>query len=188
MTVTRVVWGRQDEPGHEHASLVEDASGIVLRGVAVLGWRSQPCRLDYEVRCDPAWVTRSARVTGTIGTREIDARVECASGEWTLDGQPVGAVRGAVDVDLNFSPSTNLLPIRRLALPIGGRATVRAAWLRFPSFALEPLEQVYARLGERRYRYESNGGAFTAEIEVDASGLPSRYGPWVAEARVPEEG
>ena len=187
MTVTRVVWRRQDEPGHEHATLVEDGHGIiVLRGVAVLAYRSQPCRLDYEVHCDASWVTRSARVTGSIGTREIDARVESSAGEWTLDGQAVEAVRGAVDVDLNFSPSTNVLPIRRLALPIGGRATVTAAWLRFPSFTLEPLEQVYMRLAEHRYRYESNGGAFTAEIEVDGSGLPARYGPWVAEARVPE--
>ncbi len=186
MTVTRVVWRREDEPGHEHATLVEDDAGIVLRGVAVLAWRSQPCRLDYEVRCDPSWVTRSARVTGSVGAREIDARVETADGEWMLNGQAVAAVRCAIDVDLNFSPSTNVLPIRRLALPIGGRSTVQAAWLRFPSFTLEPLEQVYARLDERRYRYESNGGAFTAEIDVDASGLPSRYGPWVVAARDPE--
>ena len=73
--------------------------------------------------------------------------------------------------------------VGRLALPVGGRATVRAAWLRFPSFTLEPLEQVYERLAEGRYRYESDGGSFTAEIDVDASGLPSRYGPWAAEAR-----
>ena len=136
-------------------------------------------------KCDPSWVTRSARVTGSVGAREIDARVECAAGEWTLNGHIVTTVRGCIDVDLNFSPSTNVLPIRRLALPIGGRATVRAAWLRFPSFTLEPLEQVYERLAERRYRYESNGGAFTAEIDVDAAGLPSRYGPWVVEARAP---
>ena len=185
MAVT-VVWRREDEPGHEHLSLIEGPGGIVLRGVAILAWRSQPSRLDYEVRCDPSWVTRSARVTGSVGARAIDARVECLAGEWTLNGEAVAAVRGAVDVDLNFSPSTNVLPIRRLALPVGGRATVRAAWLRFPSFALEPLEQVYERLAERRYRYESNGGPFTAEIDVDASGLPSRYGPWVAEATVPE--
>ena len=129
--------------------------------------------------------SRSARVTGSVGAREIDARVECVAGEWTLDGQPVASVRGAIDVDLNFSPSTNVLPIRRLALPIGTRATVQAAWLRFPSFTLEPLEQVYERIAEARYRYASAGGAFKAEIDVDASGLPSRYGPWVAEARTP---
>jgi hypothetical protein len=181
--VTRVVWRREDQPGHEHAELAEDDGGAVLRGVAVLAWRGEPCRLDYEVRCDRAWVSRAARVTGSVGARDIDARVEGHGGEWTLNGHAVPGVRGCIDVDLNFSPSTNVLPIRRLGLAIGGRAAVRAAWLRFPSFALEPLEQVYERLAERRYRYESNGGAFTAEIEVDEHGLPAAYGPWTVEAR-----
>lgn len=36
-----------------------------------------------------------------------------------------------VDIDLNFSPSTNLLPIRRFDLSVGASAIVRAAWLRF---------------------------------------------------------
>ena len=184
MTVTRVVWRRQDQPGHEHASLSEDAAGVVLRGVAVLVHERQPCRLDYEIRCDPDWTTRSARVTGSVGARDIDVTIGAAAGRWTLNGAPAPAVTGCVDVDLNFSPSTNVLPIRRLALAAGGRATVRAAWLRFPSFALEPLEQTYERIGDTRYRYTSAGGAFTAEIEVDAAGLPARYGEyWIAGAR-----
>jgi hypothetical protein len=40
---------------------------------------------------------------------------------------------------------------------------------------LEPLEQVYTRLGERRYQYESARGAFVAEVSVDELGLPVTY-------------
>ena len=80
-----------------------------------------------------------------------------------------------MDVDLNFSPSTNLLPIRRLALEVGSEAAVRAAWLRFPGFALEPLEQVYRRAAVGLYRYESAGGQFRADLEVDESGFVTRY-------------
>src|SRR5438093_248859 len=86
------------------------------------------------------------------------------TGRWTPNGTECPAVAGCVDLDLNFSPSTNLLPIRRLDLPIGGRAAVRAAWLRFPGFTLEPLEQVYHRIDEGTYRYESAGGSFIAEL------------------------
>ena len=180
----RVLWRRVDTPGLEHAAVEESAAGIVLRGAALLAHEAQACRLEYEVRCDPAWVSRTARVTGSIGGRAIDASVHHEGGRWTLNGSEVPGVAGCVDVDLNFSPSTNLLPIRRLDLPIGGRASVRAAWLRFPGFALEPLEQVYTRVAAHRYRYESSGGAFTAEIEVDATGLPVAYGGvWTAIAR-----
>ena len=88
------------------------------------------------------------------------------------------------DVDLAFSPATNLLPIRRLALAVGATATVRAAWVRVPELTVEVLEQVYTRLGPERYRYESADGAFQRELVVDATGFVLEYpGLWHAEAR-----
>src|SRR6185295_168660 len=78
-------------------------------------------------------------------------------------------------LDLNFSPATNLLPIRRLNLDIGQQAEVKAAWLRFPSFELQPLSQVYERLGAFKYRYSSNGGQFTAELTVNHAGFVTNY-------------
>ena len=90
---------------------------------------------------------------------------------------------GCTDIDLNFSPSTNLLPIRRLGLAVGEASDVKAAWLRFPSFRLEPLAQQYRRLDELTYRYESAGGQFVAELKVDPSGFVVDYpGLWQAEA------
>ena len=90
---------------------------------------------------------------------------------------------GCIDLDLNFSPSTNRLPIRRLGLAIGQEAQVRAAWLRFPSFTLEPLEQIYRRLNATTYRYESAGGKFVAELQVNAAGFVTHYPNfWIEEA------
>ena len=89
----------------------------------------------------------------------------------------------SIDLDLNFSPSTNLLPIRRLGLVVGQEAAVQAAWLRFPSFTLEPLAQRYRRLDATTYRYESAGGEFVTELRVNAAGFVTRYPAyWDAEA------
>jgi hypothetical protein len=77
------------------------------------------CRLDYEVACDGAWRTTHARVAGFVGEQVIDVG---ADGAWTMNGEPCPQVDGCVDVDLNFSPSTNLLPIRRLRLEVGEAA------------------------------------------------------------------
>ena len=74
-----------------------------------------------------------------------------ASARWTVNGIPSPGVYGCLDVDLSFTPATNLLAIRRTSLAIGARADVRAAWLRFPELALEPLYQRYERLAESRY-------------------------------------
>ncbi|PYO47835.1 MAG: hypothetical protein DMD72_09100, partial [Gemmatimonadetes bacterium] len=79
--------------------------------------------------------------------------------------------------------STNLLPIRRLALKVGDRAVVQAAWVRFPEFTLELLEQTYTRLDDNTYRYESGNGAFRRDLKVDESGLVLDYpGLWSAES------
>jgi hypothetical protein len=182
ITRRSVLWRRNDQPGHEAAWLVERESGWELSGTAVFAHEARPCRLDYAIAGDVGWQTVSTRVSGWVGRDAVDVAITVDThARWWLNERECPAVAGCFDVDLNFSPATNLLPIRRLRLPVGGSAAVRAAWLRFPSFALEPFDQTYRRLGATTYRYESAG--FVADLEVDAVGLVTRYGDiWHAEA------
>ena len=176
-----ILWRRLDRPGHESARLIESAAWYELEGAAVFVESNLPVRLDYRIRCDERWHTCEAAVRGWIGPRRIDAEIEVVDGRWMMNGAEIPALSGCIDVDLNFSPSTNLLPIRRLGLAVGAESLVRAAWLRFPSFELEVLEQRYSRVDRDVYRYES--GSFTAELKVNEAGLPISYaGVWVAEA------
>jgi hypothetical protein len=171
------VWVRHDLPGREACRLLRIAAGWRLDGVAVLADDGRAYRLDYSIECDPDWVTRSAGVRAWAGNRTIDVLVvRDRDGQWKLNGCVCEGVAGCMDIDLNFSPSTNLLPIRRLDLAVGASAQVRAAWLTFPGFQLEPLEQSYTRLGPERYRYESSNGGFQAEVTVDPIGLVIEYG------------
>jgi hypothetical protein len=138
--------------------------------------------LDYLVICDKDWRTRSGQVTGWLGTDLVEVEISADAGRWGLNGVICPAVASCVDLDLSFSPSTNLLPIRRLGLTVGAEAPVRAAWLKFPGFTLEPLDQLYRRTGETTYRYESAGGSFVAELRVNATGFVIDYpGLWQIE-------
>jgi hypothetical protein len=111
-----------------------------------------------------------------VGNQTIDIELAVDSARrWKLDGAACPEIADCIDLDLNFSPSTNLLPIRRLNLVIGEEAKVRAAWLRFPSFALEPLEQLYRRIDALTYRYESAGGKFVADLHVNSAGFVTGY-------------
>lgn len=171
-----ILWRRLDRPGHEAARLEAAETGYRLAGTAAFLHEGRPAKLDYDVSVDRYWRTVSARVSGWIGDRAVDVDIAVEhGGRWRMNGADVPGVGGAIDLDLNFSPSTNLLPIRRLALEVGAEASVRSAWLRFPGFELEPLDQVYRRVSESAYRYESAGGRFVAELAVDAFGFVTRY-------------
>jgi uncharacterized protein len=184
VTEPAILWRRLDQPGHEAARLFSRQSRWHLAGAAVFTHDGQPCCLNYLVVCDSRWQTRSARIEGWVGPETIELEISVDSAQrWQLSGKERPEVMGCIDLDLNFSPSTNLLPIRRLNLPIGQEAAVRAAWLRFPSFSLEPLEQRYRRVDAAAYRYESAGGQFVTQLEVNASGFVTRYpGFWEADA------
>jgi hypothetical protein len=119
---------------------------------------------------------REAANAGTGGTAGL-AGVAGGSPRPLPAAMEIPAVAGCLDVDLAFTPATNILPLRRLGLAVGESREMTAAWVRFPDLSIEPLAQRYTRLDERRVRYESRGGAFTAELEVDELGLVVRYPP-----------
>ena len=180
---TPIFWRRLDVPGHEFARLLKREEKWVLEGGAVFFDQQKPCRLNYVVVCDPGWRTTSARVEGWVGERSIGLEISVDAAQiWRMNGVECPAVAGCLDLDLNFSPSTNLLPIRRTALRVGQSAEMRVAWLRFPSFTLEPLPQIYTRTGYSTYHYESAGGAFTADLTTNPVGFVIAYLPFWAEA------
>ena len=171
-----IIWRGINWPGHEHCAVFDEGARWFVAGAAVFVHEGQPCRPEYLIECDDTWTTQSARVSGWIGEKPIEIEIKAnPDRNWFLNGIEQPDVKGCTDVDLNFSPSTNLLPIRRLNLNIGNEAPVSAAWLHFPSFKLERLDQVYRRLDQTTYRYESNDGEFVAELKVNAFGLVTNY-------------
>jgi hypothetical protein len=178
-----VIWRGIYRPGHEACCLFSKNDQWHLEGTAVFAHDQKPCLLSYVVVCESSWDTIRARVSGWVAnaTVNVDLVVD-REHRWRLNGIEHPTVTGCLDLDLNFSPSTNLLPIRRLNLAVGQEAQVKAAWLRFPSFELEPLSQVYRRIDELTYRYESGEGRFVADLTVNSVGFVTDYPDiWQAE-------
>jgi len=180
--VKTIIWRRLDIPGHESARVFLSESRWWLMGTAVFLYERRPCRLDYLVKCDDQWRTMSAKIDGWIGSEVVSVNISVDSNHnWQLNNQKCPNLQDCIDLDLNFSPLTNTLPIRRLDLAVGHEAEVRAAWLTFPDFKLEPLAQVYRRIGTSSYRYESDG--FAADLEVEEAGFVIHYPSlWQVEA------
>lgn len=171
-----ILWRGIDLRGHEACRLSRIDAEWRLEGTAVFSSEGRPCRLSYLVTCDSIWNTLSGVVSGWVGDDDVNIELFVnALHRWQMNGVAKPDVNGCIDLDLNFSPSTNLLPIRRLNLEIGQQAEVKAAWLQFPSFELEPFPQVYTRLDEFKYRYSSDGGTFVRDLTVNSAGFVTDY-------------
>lgn len=177
--VAAALWRRLDVAGAEHFRLWSSSQGHRLEGTIVLEHEHQPWQVEYEVACSLGWET--TRVTVVTVNGDTMRRMGLFTDDrrrWWTHRTELDALAGAVDVDISLTPSTNTLPIRRLGLldvRVGDARDVTAAWLSFPDLSVEPLRQRYTRLSGRRFRYESDGGRFTAELEVDDLGLVVSY-------------
>jgi len=182
------LWRWLKSTGLERFELVRIPQEWMLRGTILVSGESGPAEARYEVVCDDAWNTKRAQVSLQDGTYERVLRVTVEDGKWYVNGHENDSVTECTDIDLEWTPSTNTLPIRRLHLAVGGKSgPVLAAWVRFPSLTLQPLLQEYERISDRTYRYKSRGGEFVAEIAVDEEGLVVTYdGLWQRATQMPD--
>lgn len=129
-----VAWFRPDGRGYRVegcTTAVEDGQGWVV---------------SYAIRLDEHWATRSAQVTGrsAAGLRQVRLEAD-GRGRWRVDGEAADHLDGCLDVDLESSALTNMLPVHRLSLDVGDRAPAPAAYARALDLRVERLGQEYAR-------------------------------------------
>jgi len=179
-TVRTALWRWLKGTGLERCELVRDTAGWAIRGTIITLGERGPAEAIYTVFCDPEWRTERADISLRDNSGARALRLVAKNGRWFENGEEKKSVAGCVDIDLGWSPSTNTIAIRRLNLRVGARSDpLTMAWVRFPDLTVQPLGQDYERLEERRYRYRSRGGGFSAVLEVDDEGLVVEYeGLW----------
>ena len=170
------MWRWLQSTGIERFELHRAGREWIFRGTVLTLDNHAASEARYELVCDDRFHTRRVQVSLRAAAVERVLQIMAKDGHWIENSNENLAVRGAIDIDLGWSPSTNTLPIRRMNLAVGkSSGEFIAAWVRFPELVLEPLAQEYVRLADRRYRYSSRGGAFIAELLVDGDGLVVDY-------------
>lgn len=170
-----VLWKRLDTPGHDACRLEVSDVGWRLAGTAVFRHDGDAAKLDYHVEGDRAWRTGRGHVQGWFGRQDVEIGIERTAAGWTLDGADVPGLEGCVDLDLGFTPATNVLPLRRLALGVSEAADAPAAWLDVAAGALGELSQRYERRSDESYWYEAPSVGYAALLEVTSTGFVRRY-------------
>lgn len=177
-----VAWMAVQWPGFEHVIASYGPAGFRADSWLILASEAGPARVSYQLTCDSQWqVTALAiRVTGASPDRTL-ALTRDAAGHWQADGsRPLPDLHGCIDVDINRTPLTNTLPIRRLgAAGIDTPREVDVVYVSVPELTVRPVRQRYTLLDADRpvWRYES--GSFGADLPVDRDGLVIDYpGLW----------
>lgn len=140
-------------------------------------------QLAYAIVCDRAWRARHGHVRGWIGERTVEYTIARTEKGWTLDDAVVRLPHACVDLDLGFTPATNLTQLRRLALAPGRAADVHVAWLDVAAGTLDVLAQRYERRSEATYWYEAPRFDYAALLQVTPDGFVRHYpGLWEVES------
>jgi hypothetical protein len=169
------LWRRLDTPGHDAALLTGTTAGWSLRGTAVFEHDGGPACLSYLVELDPGWRTRRGSIEGFVSGRAVRALVERHAGGWTLDGAPVPGLGHLIDLDLGFTPATNLQQIRRAGLRVGESVDLPVAWIDVDLAAVVELPQRYKRIGPHEYAYDSPTVPYSATLEITPNGFALTY-------------
>jgi hypothetical protein len=182
----RVVWRHLRSNGRiEFCEVSRASSRITLFGKLIGDAGSAPAYVAYELLCSSdlaRCTTLRLQCTANGERRTLTLEYE-TRGRWFQDGAHRPELDGCTDPDLEWSPSTNTFPIRRLAALPQDTLQVRAAWVRFPTLEVLPIPQSYTRLSATRYRYRNEHTGYTGGIDVDELDLPITYeGVWTRTA------
>ena len=171
-----LVWQWLSEPGIEQLRLGAGSGGVRARSRVLGVWDEQPMRATYRITLDPDW--RFHRLDAAWSDPEGTRRVRLwrdSDSIWHDAGGPRPDLAGCEYIDVNWTPLTNTLPIRRLGLAPGEAREIRVAYLPVPSFQMYASPQRYTHLDERHWRFESLDTGFTADLTVDDQGIVTEY-------------
>ena len=169
-------WQAWSGDGLEHLVLLEDEDGARADSFVIGQADGGAFAARYSVVCIKEWRTRAVSVTLAGQSQGIQISSDGAGSWRDGGGNPLPELDGAIDVDITATPFTNTLPIRRLVLAAGQSAEITVAYIDVPALTVTADPQLYTCLEPtRRYRFESQGGDFVREIEVDEHGLVVLY-------------
>ncbi|MBZ6076166.1 putative glycolipid-binding domain-containing protein [Microvirga puerhi] len=169
-------WSAWDggEAGLEHVEVSPIEGGVEFSGVVVGQDEGIRFGLTYRVRTDSHWRTREAWLRTASG-RRLHLKSN-GQGSWQANGADQPALQGCLDIDIQASPVTNTLPIRRLSLKTDESLEIRLCYIAVPTLDVTPRDQRYTALTPgRRYRFKSLDSGFEADLPVDGDGFVLDY-------------
>ncbi|MBF9195678.1 putative glycolipid-binding domain-containing protein [Microvirga terrestris] len=162
------------EAGLEHVDVRPADGGLDISGVVIAREGDDRFGLSYRLKLDALWHTKRVQLRTTSGHvvhLESDGR-----GHWQENGKDRPDLQGCIDVDIQATPITNTLPIRRLDLETGESMEIRLGYITVPDLTVFASSQRYTALeAGSLYRFDGLEDGFTADLPVDEDGFVLDY-------------
>lgn len=163
-------WRGLEAQSLEHAHVVATPRDTRVRSALI----TPHYGLFYRIKLDEADRVRTLRIERTDG-KVLELFCDGAT-NWSDDrAEPIPALRGCVDIDISATPLTNSLPIWRCDWVLGQPQRFAMAWIDTDTLAVRRDEQIYTRLDDTHFRYQSVASSFERVLEVDSNGLVLDY-------------
>jgi hypothetical protein len=173
------VWRSLDHAGFEHVRVDRSHPGWdVYDSMIVREHDGEIRRGGYTLIVDKAFRMLEIRIMAEQETGSMAGLHLLASGDgtWTDgDERHIPSLDGVIDVDIQWSPLTNTLPVRRLDLREGDEHDISVAYIALPALALSRVRQRYTRVDDRTVRYTSETRDFVRDIALDDDGFVLEY-------------
>jgi hypothetical protein len=158
----------------ENLVLKKTNEGILAESIIISKGMENPTT-KYTIRCDSLWRVRKLNIRSVETKKEISLKSD-GLGKWFDDLGTINDLNGAFDVDIEVTPFTNTLPIRRLNLKEKQTEEILVVYITVPGLGIFVDRQRYTCLiPNKRYRFEQVDTEFVQDIEVDKFGLVLIY-------------
>jgi len=172
-----IVWEGLHYDTEEHCNINYLDEAIIVRS-ELEGWAlTIPVYVEYVLRLDLYWNVVELDINFTVGqTLFVYLLFRDAEGEWTdVDGKAFPEFKGCNYVDISLTPFTNTLPVKGSRWIQGQRQQTDVLYIDILANQLRKDTQYYTLLSPNNYRFENDGGNFTADIIVDEDGFVTHY-------------
>lgn len=174
-----LMWRSIEVPGFEHVRVDDSHPGWdVYDSMLVREHGGQVRRGGYTLILDKDFRTLEIRIMVEQEPGSMAALHLLANGDgiWTdADERRIPGLDGCIDVDIQWSPLTNSLPVRRLDLQPGEEREIEVAYIELPSLTVRGVTQRYTSLGDRSVRYTSETRDVVRELTLDQDGFVIEY-------------
>jgi uncharacterized protein len=174
-----IMWQSLESPGFEHVRIDDSHPGWdVYDSMFVREHEGSVRRGGYTLVLDKNFRTLEIRIMVEQSPGSMTALHLLASGDgtWTdADEQHIPELDGCIDVDIQWSPVTNTLPVRRLGLETDSEEAIPVAYIELPSLRVTRATQRYTRIDNRTVQYTSETRDFVRELTLDDDGFVVLY-------------